>query len=51
MHPMLCFAIEGPAGQTFSVMALFEAAGKRLSSLSFLRVGDWRTLEIASTKV
>jgi hypothetical protein len=45
MHPMLCFAIEGPAGQTFSVMALFEAPGKKLSSLSFLRVGDWRTLE------
>ena len=45
MHPMLCFAIDGPAGQAFSVMALFEAAGKRLSSLGFLRVGDWRALQ------
>ena len=45
MHPMLCFAFEGLAGQTCSVMALFEAPGKKLSSLSFLRVGDWRALQ------
>lgn len=45
MHPMLCFAIEGLAGQTLSVIALFEAAGKTLSSFSLLRTGEWRVLE------
>jgi hypothetical protein len=44
MHPMLCFAVEGLAGQTWSVMALFEAEGKKLSSFSLLRVGQWRAL-------
>jgi len=49
MHPMLCFAVQGQTQEglvhTWSVMALFEAPGKKLSSLSFLRVGDWRALE------
>jgi hypothetical protein len=45
MHPMLCFAIEGVAGQTWSVMAMFEAEGKKLSSFSLIRVGAWRALQ------
>jgi hypothetical protein len=45
MHPMLCFAIEGVAGQTWSVMAMFEAEGKKLSSFSLIRVGEWRALQ------
>jgi hypothetical protein len=45
MHPMLCFALEGLAGQTWSVMAMFEAEGKKLSSFTLLRVGEWRALQ------
>ena len=45
IHPMLCFAIEGVAGQTWSVMAMFESAGKTLSSFSLIRVGEWRALQ------
>ena len=45
MHPMLCFATEGVAGQTWSVMAMFESAGKTLSSFSLIRVGEWRALQ------
>ncbi|XVJ69655.1 MAG: hypothetical protein HEQ39_08370 [Rhizobacter sp.] len=45
MDPMLCFAIEGVAGQTWSVMAMFDASGKKLSSFSLIRVGEWRQLE------
>ena len=48
MHPMLCFAIEGVAGQTWSVMAMFEAEGKKLSSFSLIRVGEWRALQPAT---
>lgn len=44
MHPMLCFAIEGVAGQTWSVMAMFDAGSKKLSSFSLIRVGEWRAL-------
>jgi hypothetical protein len=48
MHPMLCFAVEGLAGQTWSVMAMFEAEGKKLSSFSLIRVGEWRALQPAT---
>ena len=46
MHPMLCFAIEGMASQTWSVMAMFDATSKRLSTFSLIRVGEWRELEV-----
>lgn len=45
MSPMLCFAIEGVAGQTWSVMAMFDASSKKLSSFSLIRVGEWRELQ------
>ena len=45
MHPMLCFAIEGAAGQTWSVMAMFDASSKKLRSFSLIRVGEWRELQ------
>lgn len=45
MHPMLCFAIEGVASQTWSVMAMFDARSKKLSTFSLIRVGEWRELE------
>ena len=45
MHPMLCFAIEGVAGQTWSVMAMFDAASKKLSTFGLIRVGQWRELQ------
>ena len=45
MHPMLCFAIEGVAGQTWSVMAMFDAGSKKLSTFSLIRVGEWRELQ------
>ena len=48
MHPMLCIAIEGVAGQTWSVMAMFESEGKKLSSFSLIRVGEWRALQPAT---
>jgi hypothetical protein len=44
MHTTLCFAIEGPLGQAFSVMAMFDATSKKLSSFSLIRVGEWRVL-------
>jgi hypothetical protein len=44
MNPMLCFAVEGMAGQTWSVMAMFDATSKKLSSFSLIRVGEWRVL-------
>ncbi len=46
MHPMLCFAVEGMAGQTWSVMAMFDDHTKCLSTFSLMRVGDWRELEV-----
>ena len=48
MHPMLCFAVEGVAGQTWSVMAMFDEGSKKLSSFSLIRVGEWRRLEALS---
>jgi hypothetical protein len=48
LHPMLCFAIEGMAGQTWSVMAMFDSATKKLSTFGLIRVGDWRTLQPTS---
>lgn len=45
MHPMLCFAVEGVAGQTWSVMVMFDAESKNLSSFSLIRLGDWRKLD------
>ena len=45
MHPMLCFAVEGVAGQTWSVMAMFDAASKKLSTFGLIRVGQWRELQ------
>lgn len=45
MHPMLCFAVEGMAGQTWSVMAMFDAGSKKLSTFSLIRVGEWGTLQ------
>jgi hypothetical protein len=44
-HPMLCFAVEGAAGQTWSVMAMFDAGSKQLSTFSLIRVGEWRELQ------
>lgn len=44
MPPMVCFGIQGTAGQTWSVMAVFNASGK-LDTFSLLRVGPWRGLE------
>jgi hypothetical protein len=44
MHPMLCFAIEGVAGQAWSVMAMFDAVSRRLSTFSLIRVSEWRAL-------
>lgn len=49
MHPMLCFAVEGIASQTWSVMAMFDAESKKLSSFSLLRVGEWRELQPTQT--
>jgi hypothetical protein len=45
MHPMLCFAIEGIAGQTWSVVAMFDFESKKLSTFGLIRVGEWRELE------
>jgi hypothetical protein len=45
MHPMLCFAVEGVAGQTWSVMVMFDAASKKLSTFGLIRVGQWRELQ------
>ena len=45
MHPMLCFAVEGMAGQTWSVMVMFDAASKKLSTFGLIRVGQWRELQ------
>lgn len=45
MPPMLCFAVEGVASQTWSVMAIFDGSSKKLSSFSLIRVGEWRELE------
>ena len=45
MHPMLCFSIEGVADQTWSVMAMFDARSKKLSTFSLIRVGEWRELQ------
>jgi hypothetical protein len=49
MHPMLCFAVEGMAGQTWSVMAMFDAGSKKLSTFSLVRVGPWRELQNSAT--
>jgi hypothetical protein len=49
MPPMLCFAIEGVASQTWSVMAMFDTASKKLSSFSLIRVGEWRELQNADS--
>lgn len=48
MPPMLCFSIDGAYGQTWSVMAMFDAASKKLSSFSLIRVGEWRKLDATS---
>lgn len=46
MPPMLCFTVEGIAGQAWSVMAIFDSSGK-LDTFSLLRVGPWRNLVLA----
>ena len=41
-HPMLCFAVRGKGGQTWSVVATFDYQSKYLNTVSMTRVGDWR---------
>ena len=38
---MACLTVPGIDGQTWSVVALFDARGKKLKSLTFTRTGEW----------
>ena len=42
-HPMLCFAVLGQGGQTWSVVATFDYGTRYLQTFTLTRVGDWRT--------
>ncbi len=42
-HPMLCFAVRGQGGQTWSVVATFDYGTRYLQTFTLTRVGDWRT--------
>jgi hypothetical protein len=47
MHPMLCFAMAGPSNQSWSLVARFEQRGAMLTTLSLMRVGEWREMPLA----
>ena len=38
---MACLTVPGVDGQTWSVVALFDALSKKLKTLTFTRTGDW----------
>ena len=51
LHPMLCLAVDDLGGQTCSVMAMFDAASKKLSTFGLIRVGQWRELQKPAVQV
>ena len=46
-----CFTLEGDEGKTWSMVALFEAGGKRLKTMIVTRMEDWiRMSELEKTR-